>query len=175
MSEKSAFIRRVIGITGKKGHGKDTLCNALQQIAGDKVDRVAFGDALKREVAELLGITVDDINADKPRFRLMLQFYGTEWRRHQDPEYWIKRLRETIAGLPAFCIAVVTDVRFANEAALIEELGGFTVRVTAWKRYPDDSDNHSSETELDNNLYREVTNDGSPEDLLEQARFLLIP
>jgi hypothetical protein len=83
----------------------------------------------------------------------LLQFWGTEFRRAQDPDYWTKKL---FASIPAnLDIAIVTDVRFQNEADGIRQRGGYNVNVT---RLRDDrtqyfsSDrpvDHPSETALD--------------------------
>ena len=60
--------------------------------------------------------------------RQIMRWWGTEYRRAQDPEYWIKAMRERIAwadGIPLPAPAIViTDVRFGNEADLIREMGG---------------------------------------------------
>ncbi len=65
--------------------------------------------------------------------RQIMRWWGTEYRRKQDPDYWIKQMRAALAWhasqeqAPA-CI-VITDVRFANEAALVRELGGQIWRI----------------------------------------------
>jgi hypothetical protein len=60
--------------------------------------------------------------------RWVLQHWGTEYRRAQDPEYWTRRLTETIDQSTAKSI-VITDVRFENEAQLVQRLGGTLWRV----------------------------------------------
>lgn len=65
--------------------------------------------------------------------RQIMRWWGTEYRRAQDPEYWIKAMRERIAwadGIPLPTPAIViTDVRFGNEADLIREMGGQIWRI----------------------------------------------
>jgi hypothetical protein len=57
----------------------------------------------------------------------LLQWWGTEYRRNEDPEYWTKKL---FASIPAnLSVAMVTDVRFPNEADGIKQRGGFVVNV----------------------------------------------
>jgi hypothetical protein len=83
----------------------------------------------------------------------LLQWWGTEFRRAQDPDYWTKKL---FASIPAnLDIAIVTDVRFQNEADGIRQRGGYNVNI---QRLRDDgtrfysSDrpvDHPSETSLD--------------------------
>lgn len=140
---------RVIGLVGSKQHGKDTVCELIKKILSTKrVKRLAFADPLKTELADACGVSVDDINREKGRYRLGLQWWGTEFRRGQDKEYWIKQLDLCLAKADreGTDVAVVTDVRFLNEAALIKASGGQLVRVV---RYGFTSgDGHSSETEM---------------------------
>jgi len=83
----------------------------------------------------------------------LLQWWGTEYRRAQDPEYWVKK---TFANIPAnLDIAMITDVRFPNEATAVNERGGYTVNVqrlrTDGQPFYDNSRpaDHPSETALD--------------------------
>lgn len=68
----------------------------------------------------------------KPRSpRQILQWWGTQYRRAQDPLYWVKRFEHRVrqhqeAGIQHI---VVTDVRFADEAAATRALGGQIWRV----------------------------------------------
>jgi len=68
------------------------------------------------------------VNANKNDLRKMLQLGGTEWRRAQEPDYWVNRLLERIAE-DSPQIAVITDVRFENELAIchaavkVEQIG----------------------------------------------------
>jgi len=62
--------------------------------------------------------------------RLLLQWWGTEYRRAQDANYWVKRLDETLkAEKPR--IALVTDLRFPNEVSWVKQdpASGFVCRV----------------------------------------------
>jgi hypothetical protein len=57
----------------------------------------------------------------------LLQWWGTEYRRAQDENYWVKK---TFAAIPAnLDIAIITDVRFPNEAEGVISRGGYTVNV----------------------------------------------
>lgn len=162
----------LIGLSGRKGAGKDTVFRFLQEHHPElRIARVAFADALKEEVANVLGVPVWAIEADKPRFRLVLQWWGTEWRRKQCPTYWIDRAREKIEDLRSLVdVVVVTDVRFRNEADLITELGGCVVRV-ANSRAEKDPDAHSSEVDMDDYPASAVIpNHGDLLDLYEHLR-----
>lgn len=106
----------------------------------------------------------------------LLQWWGTEYRRNNfGQDYWVKR---TFADIPAnLDIALITDVRFPNEAEAIESKGGYTVNVKRLRedgtQYHDPSRpiDHPSETALDdwNWKFRLVVPDGHVALLQEQA------
>ena len=54
--------------------------------------------------------------------RQILQWWGTDYRRSQRGDYWIAQVRNRITQDPGDW--VITDVRFQNEADLVQELGG---------------------------------------------------
>ncbi|WP_367847033.1 hypothetical protein [Rhodoferax sp. WC2427] len=62
--------------------------------------------------------------------RWIMQRWGTEYRRAQDPHYWTKAMNRRLSHLSqqGQCIAV-TDVRFMNEALLVREHGGYIWQV----------------------------------------------
>ena len=59
-------------------------------------------------------------------YRQLLQAWGTEYRRRQDPDYWVKRLEKKLRGLER---VVIDDVRFPNEVEMIQRLGGKVIRI----------------------------------------------
>jgi hypothetical protein len=81
--------------------------------------------------------------------RWVLQHWGTEYRRAQDPDYWTKRaalwvrafLDVTFEDSDRPVGLVNTSVRFPNEQALIHELGG-----TVWhlRRFADEAEHLAS-------------------------------
>lgn len=83
----------------------------------------------------------------------LLQWWGTEFRRAQDPDYWVKK---AMSSIPVGTnLALFTDVRFKNEAAAIKNASGYTVEVVRLEqdgtRYyaTDRPKEHISEIELD--------------------------
>lgn len=75
-----------------------------------------------------LGLTLD--RALSPRW--VMRLWGTEYRRnHSGNDYWILRAHEAIEALhrDGWRRIAITDVRFANEAALIHSIGGEIWRV----------------------------------------------
>jgi len=142
---------KLFGLTGKMHAGKDTFFNYVQaRDAG--VTRVAFGDALKAEVAAACGVSVPYINEHKDVFRPILQWWGTDFRRRLHGEnYWIQRVADTLAGLPAAAVVFITDVRFPDEAAFVRSRGGQVIKLLRPALERDDSPRHGhdSETKLE--------------------------
>lgn len=80
--------------------------------------------------------------------RRILQWWGTEYRRAQDPDYWTKAWGRKVEGLDLARLHVlVDDVRFMNELQVIKEHGGLVVKVE--RPGFDGANNHASETSLD--------------------------
>lgn len=151
------------------------------------VQRIAFSDALYNEVNAFLaspcgkawlrgeaGLRVDtgiylpdwvvptpnaevNIRAPHGKHAKLLQWWGTEYRRAEDPNYWVKQWGASINSKAN--IVLTTDMRFTNEAQAIKYAGGYTVQVnrlnTDGTRFIDPSrePNHPSETQLDGYNY----------------------
>lgn len=83
----------------------------------------------------------------------LLQWWGTDYRRNQSPNYWTSQVEQQIVGFEG--LVLITDVRFLNEAALVKKLGGYTVNVTRLNEDgtlfadPTRPATHVSETALD--------------------------
>ena len=132
---------RLLGLTGHAGSGKDYVHALLDgMLPNGNVIRVALADEVRFEIEATLA-PGQHLPAvwDKPyrnSVRRLLQWWGTDFRRAQDPEYWVEQTRDTI--LTHFeeredeaTLIVVTDVRFDNEAAMVRNLGGFVAEVRA--------------------------------------------
>ena len=153
---KAKYIKKIVGLVGKKHSGKDTFyANCLELYLAGEIKllpyRLAFADALKEELAKQCNTTVEQINKDKKAYRSRLQDVSIE-RRRQDEEYWINKLAQKMikyelqeANTPS--LVIVTDVRFLNEAAFIHKLNGKLIRITR-PSTDNDIDKHVSETEL---------------------------
>ena len=141
---------QVLGLAGQQGAGKDFTFERLQRLYGDKrrVRRMAFADGVRREVARevftALGIQIDRDEGmahwQRPYTagqRWLLQQWGTEYRRAQDADYWVKYGMDYIEQhANDGDLWVVTDVRFRNEAHAIEgwefqRYGGRTALIQA--------------------------------------------
>jgi hypothetical protein len=99
------------------------------------------------------------------------QWYGTEFRRAQDPFYWVKRTKAQIEkDSPQF--ALISDMRFVNEFMFVKAFKGWTVKVSRHGFVdPTRDPNHPSETALDKALFDFEINvlDGEVEQLKKDA------
>jgi hypothetical protein len=146
-------LPRVIGLSGKKRHGKDTLGWQLGLLG---YQRLAFADALYDEVAADTGVPVAELQRadckEKPRPelgglspRVFLQEYGMR-RREADEDYWVRQVARVVQTNRSLRF-VITDVRLPNEARFVEEHG---VLVRVLRPLAAARDMHISETALDN-------------------------
>ena len=123
----------IIGIAGAMRAGKDTVAQRLVEHWG--YTRLGFADLLKEEVslkftstllaiadATLLDLPDDDLEAVQrlltekpPIIRALLQEYGTEVRRADDPDYWLDQWDARWVAMRRPRV-VIPDVRFENEA-----------------------------------------------------------
>ena len=122
-----------------------------------------------------------------PQTRELLQFFGTDVRRKQNPMHWVERLRETVTQMNTDYI-FIPDVRFPDEADNIKDYHkGFLYRLEVPLEVirqrllerdgyaPDPTDpvfQHSSEHKLDNYLKFDVTI-GATYDPEELVKYIL--
>jgi len=102
--------------------------------------------------------------------RRILQWWGTEYRRAQDPDYWTKAWETALVELPdRNGHILVDDVRFHNEVDVIQRNGGVLIRVE--RPGFNGANDHSSENSLDdfNGWNMILCNDGSLEQFLQQV------
>ncbi|HKL27470.1 MAG TPA: hypothetical protein VJ910_14690 [Desulfuromonadales bacterium] len=106
--------------------------------------------------------------------RRILQWWGTEYRRAQDPDYWTKAWDRKIAGLDLDrTLILVDDVRFGNELDMIRTRDGLIVKIE--RPGFGGANSHSSETSLDGYAAWDgvIVNDGSLEDFRRKAEELI--
>lgn len=162
----------IIGIAGHKRSGKTMLADMLCQRLN--LPHESFAAPIRRAVADILGVSVDALEVRKetpiswlggktPRH--LMQTLGTEWGRQMiDRELWIKALMNRAGGSGA----VVSDVRFPNEAEAIRASGGKVIRLV--RPGFQDQDSHLSEVPLPAELVdAEIVNDGPAFELLHKA------
>ena len=80
-------------------------------------------------------------------YRKLLQLWGTEYRRSQKESYWSDKGREKILATPG--LVFIDDLRFYNEAELIQDLGGVLIRIERPGGPFISTPEHPSETSLD--------------------------
>lgn len=186
----------IIGLTGKRGVGKDVVGAYL--VKNHAFERKSFADPLKHSVATLFDIPFEDIDRMKldgttyigignatssddlelsnPRkmlsFREFLQRYSTEAHRDSfDLDFWVN-VSLPLNGFYSGRAIVVTDVRFANEAERISELGGHVIKIV--RPDLDDKDHHRSETEQEEiEPDYVIKNEGTIEELYSNVESIL--
>lgn len=132
------MTRLLYGISGVARAGKDTFASLLEQhlmTTGWAAARIAFADELKRELdpvlLQLYGIsafTADPV--EKTIIRPFLVAHGKARRDQTEGAYWIDKVKPQVKDwMWLGRTAIVTDVRYANEAAWIHSLGGKVVYV----------------------------------------------
>lgn len=167
----------IIGITGKKFSGKDTVGNYLVEKYDYK--QYAYATALKLAVKDIFEFTDEQLNTELKEVvdtrwnitpRRVLQYVGTDLFRNQSNvlfpdigcDFWIKVLERKILKQlnenPDTKI-VITDIRYKNEAELVKKLGGNIIKLN---RDTNMTDNHTSETSIDEiNIDYEINNNGT--------------
>ena len=184
----------VVAITGHYGAGKDLIADWLVEQRGFK--RVRWADELKEEVLRTLPRTLEAIaqavfpgryhvarekgtipallremvfDLKQPIVRALLQEWGTQLRRAEDPEYWLKRWFTSVYGYKR---VVAPDTRFVNEVAFARQVGApaYILRVN---RPGCEGDGHISEREMQENQHLIDThfqNDSTIDALLRQVQ-----
>ncbi|HET8550882.1 MAG TPA: hypothetical protein VFM97_00210 [Gammaproteobacteria bacterium] len=118
--------------------------------------------------ADVINTMVDGYTVSRsPRW--IMQRWGTEYRRRQDPDYWIKRAADIYRRRGP--LMANTSTRFENEAAWIRAGGGVIFRL---QRDAAGCAAHSSERDLPAALVdAEVDNNGSLDDLFKHLQAAL--
>lgn len=174
-------------VIGRARHGKDTVAGMLR-VLDDNFERSAFADALKDHLAEWLARSVFELfpidesvgfdkkfflnafKTDKQRFRPLLQWFGTDFIRAIDDEFWIKRLAKTTLDADPNVRHVITDARFPNEIETFNGRGFFIIKVE--RKIANISEStHASEAMIDSLPYHvKIKNDGSIGDLFNKVK-----
>jgi hypothetical protein len=159
----------IIGICGAAGAGKDTVAARLEAAHG--FWRLAFADPIYQMISAMTGLPVDALRDRTAKEALLpigksprelLQSLGTEWGRNMVSEdIWIRIALERASRRSR---AVISDVRFDNEAEAILAAGGSVWRVVrpGVGCLVGQTASHSSERGVSGSLVAaEIVNDGS--------------
>ena len=106
--------------------------------------------------------------------RRVLQWWGTEYRRAQDPDYWTRAWQRKVAQYDLQQIHIlIDDVRFVNELAVVREVGGKIIKIDRPGFAA--GGNHSSETALDgcDDWSGEILNDATLDQFKEKVETLV--
>lgn len=159
----------LIGLGAKARQGKTYVANYMKE-AIPEIECYAFADELKKycrdhhnelesqwqlahqwNKADRLTWKDDPIYGCTP----ILQWFGTDVMRKKNPDYWIRIVEKRLDEEGQSAIAIITDVRFPNEADFVKESGGYLVEVIRvnedGSRYydPGRDPHHLSEIALD--------------------------
>ena len=152
----------LIGVTGKKQNGKDTIANYLH--SRYKYNHLSFAGALKEGVKALFDFSEQQVNGDLKEVidnrwgvspRVVMQKFGTEIIREGAQKivpnignnFWVKRLELDLQRMKGEKI-VISDVRFPNEIQKIKELGGIVILVDRPSMNANCHDCHASENSI---------------------------
>ena len=177
---------QLIGLSGRRGSGKDTVARLLQQLQPEPNWQIrSFGDSIKAVCAALTGEDVAPYYTQKGKAQAVPTFHRTRGEMLQqvgqvlrvwEPLVWVDAF---FAALPPDAFVLVPDVRYPNEADPIRARGGLMLRVEGdpLRQRGDGTrdDDHPSEIALDNYPHFAATlhNSGSREDLTRQVREVL--
>lgn len=158
----------IVGLSGKKQSGKDTIADGLK--AAHDIKKMSFADELKKFCWIHFGLPLSvSYGTDEQKnsymtkvyseklqrcytARELLQYFGTDVCRTFFGDIWLNgllfRIRtylEKTQPEERCDFIVVSDVRFKSEVYGIQDEGGIVIRLTRSL----DEDKHTSETELD--------------------------
>ena len=170
---------KVICISGKARHGKDTLAGMLNEqltAKGYRVLTTHFGDLVKYICEKFFNW--DGTKDEKGR--TLLQYVGTDVVRKQRPSYWTDFVVSVLELFPnEWDYVLIPDCRFPNEVEFFIEHGMDTTlirinRPNFVSNLTPEQLKHPSETAMDDyppNLY--VINDGTLKDLSNSIKDIL--
>lgn len=146
---------KIICISGKAQHGKDTsaeLLNHMLQNHGKRTVIMHYADLLKYICEKYFGWN----GLKDAAGRTLLQKVGTDIVRKRAPDYWVNHLVKLIdVFYDVWDYVIIPDTRFPNEIDTWKESGYDVVHVRIDRPYfnsPLDAEQqqHPSETALDN-------------------------
>ena len=134
----------IIGLTGAKFSGKDTVGEAIIQAIGKdgrRAQKVSFAGPLKQALCAMFGWTREQLEDHEFKEtpepitgktpRLIMQLLGTEFGREAlHPEVWLRLAdAEVVRMQNNQIVPIITDVRFENESEFLRSRGGILIHV----------------------------------------------
>lgn len=166
----------IIGITGHKQSGKDTVAGMLTPLLSKhrKVLVYHIGNTIAATLAQLTGGKVDTIisNKNNPYIRGCLQFLGAERRMVEGADCFINDAQELINTVIVKSFILIPSIRFVNEYRWIKDNKGLVIRI--FRPEADNNDDpHPTETEISKIPFdHSVINDANMGRLENYVKFL---
>ena len=113
----------IITLSGKQFCGKDTVAKILLEKLSN-FRRIGLADAIKLKYSERTGLSVEEIETNKSKYRPDLIALGNEGRAI-NPDYWLNTILEQEFNV------IVPDVRMPHEADVFKSNNAFCIRVEA--------------------------------------------
>ena len=162
----------IIVFSGKQFSGKDTVAKILLE-RFSSFKRIGIADAIKQRYSKQTGLSLQEIEQNKPKYRQDLIDLGN-WGRAQSPDFWLNEIAAYEGN------TIVTDVRMPHELEVFRSFGAFAIRVEASvearsKRGTITALNDDTETALDGikDWDYVFSNEGSYEDLKIETEKLI--
>lgn len=168
---------KVICVSGKAGHGKDTFAAFLRDnliYHGKRVLIAHYADLVKYVCKTFFNW---DGKKDE-HGRTLLQYVGTDKVRSVSPDYWADFIVNILSIFnDEWDYVIIPDTRFPNEVELLDHYG-FDVSLVRVVR-PDyislltkEQMKHPSETALDDYLYDYIVENTTLDSLMDSAKLL---
>ena len=153
--------QKILGLLGKKGHGKDTVADYLVKKYG--YYKLSFADPLKQLCSLIFKLNNDQLYGNKKEIfddywkttpRKILQMMGTDLcRKHISKNIWINIMEKRIKNINSVINIVIADVRFQNEVDFIQHrcLNSMVLKINRYNIINNNTniDIHQSETGID--------------------------
>ena len=115
--------KHIIAISGKQFSGKDTVVEILLKDLKN-FRRIGIGDAIKEEYSKRTGISIEEIEKNKSKYRPDLISLGNEGRAIS-ADYWLKKILDSNFNV------IISDIRLKNELNLVNKYNAITIRIEA--------------------------------------------
>ena len=103
----NSINKKIIVFSGKQFSGKDTVAKILLE-RFKTFKRIGIADAIKMQYGKEKGLSLEEIEKNKPVYRQDLIDLG-DWGRAQSPDYWLNSIVEYQGN------TIVTDIRVEHE------------------------------------------------------------
>ena len=169
---------KILAISGKAQHGKDTFAEALQEELEERGYNVLvthYADLLKYMCKNFFGWDGEKDEAG----RHILQYVGTNVVRDKCPDFWVNFVIDVLHLFPdEWDYVLIPDTRFPNEIERLKESFDNVkllkvIRPNFESTLTEEQKKHPSETALDD--YREdivFYNEGTLNDIKEKIKLL---